>query len=197
MGGAEKALMSRMRYTNVQYERVILNLRPELDFLEPEPGIEHFKMNGAEISRTLQAFNFTRRNSFDLIIVRTPLDAIRFGLFKFVLRNKLPSIVFEAHSTFVSSKRGMNCVLGFLLRVVSKQILSVIAVSESVKNGRLCRDYKNVKVMHLGGDLSKGSITSEGPGISKMLFVGRLVDLKRPIWLLEIMASINSKMKKC
>ena len=195
MGGAEKALMSRMRYTNVQYERVILNLRPELDFLEPEPGIEHFKMNGAEISRTLQAFNFTRRNSFDLIIVRTPLDAIRFGLFKFVLRNKLPSIVFEAHSTFVSSKRGMNCVLGFLLRVVSKQILSVIAVSESVKNGKLCRDYKNVKVMHLGGDLSKGSITSEGPGISKMLFVGRLVDLKRPIWLLEIMASINSKMK--
>ena len=195
MGGAEKALLSRMRYANDQFERVILNLRPEIDFLQPEKGIEHFKIYGAEISRTLHAFNFSRKNSFDLIIVRTPLDAIRFGLFKFVLKNKMPRIVFEAHSTFVSKKLGINWVLGFLLRGVSKQILTVVAVSESVKNGKLCKGYKNVKVMHLGGDLSKGSITSEGPKISKMLFVGRLVDLKRPIWLLEIMASINSKMK--
>ena len=195
MGGAEKALLSRMRYANDQFERVILNLRPEIDFLQPEQGIEHFKINGAEIPRTLHAFNFSRKNSFDLIIVRTPLDAIRFGLFKFVLKNKMPRIVFEAHSTFVSKKSGINWVLGFLLRGVSKKFLTVVAVSESVKNGKLCKGYKNVKVMHLGGDLSKGSITSEGPKISKMLFVGRLVDLKRPIWLLEIMASINSKMK--
>ena len=88
MGGAEKALLSRMRFGNDQFERVVLNLRPEIDFLEPEQGIKHFKINGAEISRTLQAFNFSRKNSFDLIIVRTPLDAIRFGLFKFILRKE-------------------------------------------------------------------------------------------------------------
>ena len=194
MGGAEKALLSRMRYASDQFERVILNLRPEIDFLEPEPGIEHFKISGAEISRTLKAFNFSRRNSFDMIIVRTPLDAIRFGLFKFALRSKMPSIVFEAHSTFVSKKTGINWVLGFLLRGVSKQILTVVAVSESVKNGKLCRGYKNVKVMYLGGDLSTDSITSEGPKTPRMIFVGRLVDLKRPIWLLKVMVSINSKM---
>jgi glycosyltransferase involved in cell wall biosynthesis len=194
MGGAEKALLSRMRYANDQFERAILNLRSEIDFLEPEPGIEHFKINGAEISRTLQAFNFTRKSSFDLIIVRTPLDAIRFGLFKFVLRNKMPSIVFEAHSTFVSKKFGINLVLGLLLRGVSKHILTVVAVSESVKNGKLCRGYRNVKVIYLGGELPKDSVAFQIPKMPSLIFVGRLVDLKRPIWLLEIMKGLNSKM---
>ncbi len=194
MGGAEKALMSRMRYATDEFERVILNLRPEIDFLEPEPEIQHFKINGGEILRTLLAFSFVRKNSFDLIVVRTPLDAIRFGLFKFALRKKMPSIVFEAHSTFVSKKPGINWVLGLLLRGVSKHILTVVAVSESVKNGKLCRGYKNVKVLYLGGDSSKDSITSVAPKMPRLIFVGRLVDLKRPIWLLEVMEDLNSKM---
>lgn len=193
MGGAEKALLSRMRYANDQFERVILNLRPEIDFLESEPEIQHFKINGSEISRTLQAFNFARKNSFDLIVVRTPLDAIRFGLFKFALRNKMPNIVFEAHSTFVSKKLGISWVLGLLLRGVSNQILTVVAVSESVKNGKLCRGYKDVKVIYLGGDLSIVSTTLQVPEMPSLIFVGRLVELKRPIWLLEIMKSLNSK----
>ncbi len=194
VGGAEKALMSRMRYVNEYFENAILNLRPEIDFLEPDPHVKHFKIKDGGFSRILQAFDFVKNNSFDLIIVRTPLDAIRFGLFRFVLRNKMPRIVFEAHSTFVSKKRGANWILGFLLKRVSKQILSVVAVSKSVKNGNLCRGYKDVKVMYLGGDIVRNSLSSEIPEEPRLIFVGRLVDLKRPIWLLEIMNRVNSKM---
>lgn len=194
MGGAEKALVSRMRYANDHFERTILNLRPEIDFLKPDPAVNHIKIKDVGFSRILQAFDFVKNNSFDLIIVRTPLDAIRFGLFKFVLRNKMPRIVFEAHSTFVSKKHGVNWILGFLLKRVSKRILSVVAVSNSVKNGKLCRGYKAVKVIYLGGELDGNSLSSEIPEEPRLLFVGRLVDLKRPIWLLEIMNRLNLKM---
>lgn len=194
MGGAEKALMSRMRYANAHFERTILNLRPEIDFLEPEPAVNHFKINDGGFSRISQAFDFVKNNSFDLIIVRTPLDAIRFGLFRFVLRNKMPRIVFEAHSTFVSKKHVVNWILGFLLKRVSKEILAVVAVSKSVKNGKLCRGYKDVRVIYLGGDLDGNSLSSKIPEEPRLIFVGRLVDLKRPIWLLEIMNRLNLKM---
>jgi glycosyltransferase involved in cell wall biosynthesis len=194
MGGAEKALMSRMRYADNQFERTIINLRPEIDFFEPDPAVNHFKIKDGGLSRILQAFDFVKNNSFDLIIVRTPLDAIRFGLFRFLLRNRMPRIVFEAHSTFVSEKLGVNWILGFLLKRVSKQILSVVAVSKSVKSGKLCRGYKDVKVIYLGGDLSRNSISSKVPEKPRLIFVGRLVDLKRPIWLLKIMNRLNSKM---
>jgi glycosyltransferase involved in cell wall biosynthesis len=193
MGGAEKALISRMRCANDHFERTILNLRPEIDFLEPDPAVNHFKIEVGGISRILQAFYFVKNNSFDLIIVRTPLDAVRFGLFKFLLRNKMPRIVFEAHSTFVSKKRGVNWILGFLLKRISKQVSSIVAVSKSVKNGKLCQGYKDVKVIYLGGELAKNSISLEIPDKPRLIFVGRLVDLKRPIWLLEIMNRLNSK----
>ena len=183
-----------MRYATDHFERTILNLRPEIDFLEPGPAVDHFKIKDGGFSRILQAFDFVKNNSFDLIIVRTPLDAIRFGLFKFVLRNKMPRIVFEAHSTFVSKKNGVNWILGFLLKRVSKQILAVVAVSKSVKNGKLCRGCKDVRVIYLGGDLDRNSFSSKIPDEPRLIFVGRLVDLKRPIWLLEIMKRLNSKM---
>jgi len=197
MGGAEKALISRMRHSNDHFERTILNLRPEIDFLEPDQAINHFKIKDRGPSRIQQAFDFIKNNSFDLIIVRTPLDAIRFGLFKFVLRNKMPRIVFEAHSTFVSKKPGINWIFGFLLKRVSKQILSVIAVSNSVKSGKLCVGYNNVEVIYLGGDLASNSIIPQTPENPRLIYVGRLVDLKRPIWLLEVINSLNSKMMLC
>ncbi len=193
MGGAEKALLSRMRYANDHFERTVLNLRPEIDVLVPGPAVKHLKIKDVGPSRILQAFDFVKNNSFDLIIVRTPLDAIRFGLFKFVLKNKMPRIVFEAHSTFVSKKPGINWILGFLLRRVSKQILSVVAVSNSVKNGKLCVRFNNVKVIYLGGDLTNNLVTLKTPEKPRLIFVGRLVDLKRPIWLLGIMSRLNSK----
>jgi glycosyltransferase involved in cell wall biosynthesis len=46
----------------------------------------------------------------------------------------------------------------------------------------------------LGGDLASNSIIPQTPENPRLIYVGRLVDLKRPLWLLEVINSLNSKM---
>jgi hypothetical protein len=149
LGGAEKALLSRVKYMPAEFDQNILNVRPEIDALELSSVIIEHKITRRGLFRFIEIVQFLRCNKSDLVIVRTPLDAVRFGLIRVFMPRILPKLLFEAHSNFVSKKNIVNFLLSALLRMVSWKFDLVIAVSESVRRGPLCREQKNVEVVYL------------------------------------------------
>ena len=194
MGGAEKSFSARLRYMPKGFECTILNIRPEID--APGFGIQlsENKIINKGFSRVFATIRFFRSHQFDLVIVRTPMDAIRFGFVKLFFPRIIPLLIFEAHSNFASKKFGFNLLIANLLRLISKQIDLTIAVSTNVKMGTLCKGQKRIEVLYLGSDLNPLPFKGLVNGHPLLLFVGRLIDLKRPVWLIERINSLNSKM---
>ena len=193
LGGAERALLTRMKYIPSTFEQQVLNIRPEIDVLELDQEILEHKFAKRGFFRLIAINRFLRRNEFDFMIVRTPLDAIRFGFLQKLNRKRSGKLVFEAHSNFVSKKIVLNYLMQVLLRAVSSKFDLSIAVSQNVFNGPLCRGHKNAKVVYLGAELTDSLQLETTPNTSRLVFVGRLVDLKRPIWLLERLVAIRSQ----
>jgi glycosyltransferase involved in cell wall biosynthesis len=195
VGGAEKAMLSRMKWLPVQFTNTILNVRPEIDALTHSETIQQHRVSRRGLLRFLSILFYLFNSNYDVIIVRTPLDAVRFSLCKSILRNKKRlTLVFEAHSNFVSRRPIMNRLLSILLQNCRGQIDLVVAVSENVKKGPLCVNLRNVEVVYLGAELEpyqSAILKSDSP---KLLFVGRLVDIKRPIWLLERLRNVGERL---
>jgi glycosyltransferase involved in cell wall biosynthesis len=195
LGGAEKALLARIKYLPAGFDQNILNVRPEIDALELSPAVNEHKIRRRGLFRYIEIVKFLKCNVFDLIIVRTPLDALRFGLIRIFTPSILPKLLFEAHSNFVSKKKIIDFLLSALLRMVSWKFNLVIAVSESVRRGPLCREKKNAEVVYLGADLDLPSLRLKEIETPKLLFIGRLVEVKRPLWLLERLKNIRSRVE--
>jgi glycosyltransferase involved in cell wall biosynthesis len=195
LGGAEKALLARNRYMPDDFDQKILNVRPEIDSLEFSVKIIEHKITRRGLFRFIEIVQFLRCNKSDLVIVRTPLDAVRFGLIRVFMPRILPKLLFEAHSNFVSKKKIVNFLLSALLKMVSWKFDLVIAVSESVRRGPLCRGQKKVEVVYLGADLDLPSIRLREIQTPQLLFIGRLVEVKRPLWLLQRFSNIRSKVE--
>ncbi len=193
LGGAEKALLSRVKYMPAEFDQNILNVRPEIDALELSSVIIEHKIIRRGLFRFIEIVQFLKCNKSDLVIVRTPLDAVRFGLIRIFMPRILPKLLFEAHSNFVSKKKIINFLLSALLRMVSWRFDLVIAVSENVRRGPLCRDQKNVEVVYLGADLDLSSLQLREIQTPQLLFIGRLVEVKKPLWLLERLRGIRSR----
>ena len=195
VGGAEKAMLSRMKYLPSQFTHTILNVRPEIDALTHSEAIQHHRVSGKGLLRLLNILFYFSKSNYDVIIVRTPLDAIRFSLCKSIIRNRRKStLVFEAHSNFVSKRPILNGLLSILLQNCRSQIDLVVAVSENVKNGPLCVNLRNVQVVYLGAELEPYQSAILKSGSPKLLFVGRLVDIKRPVWLLERLRNVGERL---
>jgi glycosyltransferase involved in cell wall biosynthesis len=195
LGGAEKALLARIKYMPVEFDQNILNVRPEIDALELSSVIIEHKIIRRGLFRFIEIVQFLKYNKSDLVIVRTPLDAVRFGLIRIFMPRILPRLLFEAHSNFVSKKNIVNFLLSALLRMVSWKFDLVIAVSENVRRGPLCREQKNVEVVYLGADLDLPTLRLREIQNPQLLFIGRLVEVKRPLWLLERFSNIRSKVE--
>ena len=193
LGGAERALFNRMKYIPSDFEQVILNVRPEIDTLKLDPTAIEYSITRRGVFRLFDIFKFINRNWFDIIIVRTPFDAVRFGFLKLLKRNQAPKIIFEAHSNFVSKKSGANLLLRIFLLVVYPKIDLIIAVSQNVSRGPLCRGHKNVQVVYLGAQLEGSVNLATKPGTARLVFIGRLIELKQPVWLLERIFAIHSR----
>jgi glycosyltransferase involved in cell wall biosynthesis len=193
VGGAEKALISRMRYTPKTIESEILNLRPEIDALKLEKKVKVHKISKKGIFRFLEIHKFLKVNKYDAIIVRTPVDAIRILIVVNIQRNKRPAIVFEAHNNYITKRLGLILALTFFFHQFAKSLDLTIAVSENVKTGPQCTNSRNVHVLYLGADLENFSLDSRSLDYSTLLYVGRLVHVKRPIWLLERIVCLKSQ----
>lgn len=194
LGGAEKALQSRLKYQPANFQTSILNLRPKIDFIQLSG---YFKM----ASRDSKFFGFipTLRHLMKeieptILIVRTPLDAIRFGLLKLFAPSSKWKLVFEAHSNFTSSKRLARPILGLFLRITKPQFDLVIAVSEDVKKGPLGSSGSNCVVAHLGADISDSNLTFDELQNPCLLFLGRLTEIKRPLVLLKALRELSVEM---
>lgn len=195
MGGAEKALLNRMNYLPNGFNQSILNVRPEIDVLTLDPNIQQYKIESRGLIRFINIKKFLKAQHFDLIVVRTPLDAIRFALIKYLNYRNPFLLIFEAHSNFVSKKIIFNLLMKILLRISFRNIDSVIAISESVSKGPLCQGHREIQIIHLGGQLNLSQHKLSPVPTPRLLFVGRLVALKRPIWLLERLKVLDLKMK--
>ena len=53
MGGAEKALLSRLNYLPTGYSQSVLNIRPEIDSLKINPGVKEIRIQKKRKSKTL------------------------------------------------------------------------------------------------------------------------------------------------
>ena len=193
IGGAEKAMLSRMKYLPLQFTHLILNVRPEIDALDPSQAIPQHRVTQRGLLRFFGILWFVSKSNYDVIIVRTPLDAVRLSLCKLILIHKNFKLVFEAHSNFVSKRSASRVVLAFSLRNCRRQIDLVIAVSKNVKSGPLCDKQLNVRVIYLGSDIEVYESTLINPNSPRILFVGRLVGVKRPIWLLERLRRVGER----
>lgn len=193
LGGAERALISRLKYLPTNFEQEVLNVRPEINALKLHPQIKEHQVNARGLFRLIQIYKFLENYQFDLIIVRTPVDAIRFSFLKMLGVNRPAKLILEAHSNFVSKRFGLNFLLQFFLRAVASRFDLTIAVSRNVMQGPMCRGQKNVQVINLGAELA-GPVNLESTSdTARLVFVGRLIELKRPIWLLERLVAVRSR----
>jgi glycosyltransferase involved in cell wall biosynthesis len=195
MGGAEKALQSRLNYQPKRLETLILNLRPQIDVLNLP---EQYKVVQTR-SQFLGFFPKLRKLllSFgpDVVIVRTPFDAIRIAIFKTVFFRSKWKLLFEAHNNYISKKKFANPIFSILLKVLSKKVDCVVAVSKNVLSGPQCVSKAKTKLVYLGADINdENAIFPESTSL-RLLFLGRLTDVKRPMMLLEAIATLSKELK--
>ena len=195
VGGAEKALLNRMDYLPYGFDQLVLNIRPEIDGLVVKPSIKQIKVGSRGLFRFLDIKKILDVQHFDFIVVRTPLDAIRFSFLKNLVSYNDFLLIFEAHSNFVSKKLVFNSIMRIFLHACFKNIDLVMAVSENVKNGPLCIEREKVHVVHLGGQLNLSQDGFSAMQTPRLLFVASLSNIKRPLWLLERIRALDLKMK--
>jgi glycosyltransferase involved in cell wall biosynthesis len=193
LGGAERALINRTKYLPPNFQQTVLNVRPEINSLKFDSKVWERQVGGRGLNRLIEIYKFLSQNQFDAVVVRTPLDAIRFGFFQFLDSTRAQKLIFEAHSNFVTQRRGLNLIMKSLFRCVSRKIDLVIAVSQSVSRGPLCKGQRNVEIVFLGAELEGLTELVRSSSTPRLLFIGRLVDLKRPVWLLERIVAIRHR----
>ncbi len=192
MGGAEKALISRLNQQLSGIKSMVVNIRPQIDSLNPPAFVRHVKNQGNFLADLLFLHKNVRDFHADVVIVRTPADVIRMAIVKRVSKNNF-IFIFEAHSNFLTKKRLVATLLSILFNMASTQLDKIIAVSKSVKVGPLCRGRVPVQLCYLGSDIQVKATDLKELKHPKLLFVGRMVDLKKPLWLIERISSLRDK----
>jgi len=193
LGGAEKALISRLRNRPTDFESLVINLRPSQDLLKLDPNTVLIPLKTNLISFLPKLHTFLRETQPQIVIVRTPLDAIRFSLLKAVSLNGGWKLVFEAHSNFTSSRPYLRALFKISLRLLRSQMDKIISVSKNVQAGPLCESSPQSTVIYLGADRPSPTPNFQKSYEVRLLYVGRLVPVKRPIHLLMVISKINSR----
>ena len=190
VGGAEKALLSRLRSTPEKFRTRVLNTRPELDALSLNKGLDIINAR-VKFSFFIPSVRIILEEiAPDLVIVRTPLDAIRFSLIKHFYPSLTWKLVYEVHSNFVTSRKLLGPLLKLTFNVLKSKIDYYIAVSENVRRGPLCKSSENSSVIYLGADSIATLEKSEHKVPPKLLFLGRLTKVKRPLTLVEAISRL-------
>jgi glycosyltransferase involved in cell wall biosynthesis len=193
LGGAEKALTSRLRNQPTDFETIVINLRPSQDLLKLDPNTVLIPLKTNFTSFLPKLHTFLRKTQPQIVIVRTPLDAIRFSFLKAVSLKSDWKLVFEAHSNFTSSRPYLKAVFRISLRLLRSKIDKIIAVSKNVQVGPLCESSAQSTVIYLGADMPSPKPEFKMSYEVRLLYVGRLVPVKRPIHLLMAISKIKNK----
>jgi glycosyltransferase involved in cell wall biosynthesis len=193
IGGAEKALLSRLKNAPTNFQTTLLNTRPELDALALQKDIKMIDIRARFIVFLPGIRQVLIAVKPDLIIVRTPLDAIRFSLIKLFSSNQSWKLIFEAHSNFVSAKIIINKFMKIILVALKKRIDHFIAVSENVRQGPLCKNHANSSVVYMGAESESNNRKFDDTSRPKLLFLGRITKIKRPLSLIEAISKLAAE----
>jgi glycosyltransferase involved in cell wall biosynthesis len=119
--------------------------------------------------------------------VRSPVDLVATGILKYIKRGRW-RLVFESHSTQISSSRFKTKLLIPLVRFALSQTNLVIAVSTAVAEGSQCKGAKKIEVHFQGANV----VLKQDRGRKLIfLFVGRLIDLKQPLFFLQAVRGVR------
>ncbi len=182
MGGAEKALGARLRYQPKDFESVVFNHKMKLDQIQLPTNPITFKSKDNFFKICINFLRLTNSFKPDIVIVRTPLDLIRFSFIKFLFGRKRWSLVFEAHSNFITTKKVFSIALVPLIRLSQNFVTLTLAVSNNVRLGPLCNS--KATVVFLGSDISLNTANFPKSDKPKLLYLGRLVEVKDPMLVL-------------
>jgi glycosyltransferase involved in cell wall biosynthesis len=192
MGGAEKALISRLNSRPNGIRTLVLNVRPQIDSLSTPTSVDLLRCEGGLVKDMFFISRVIRDFNPDIVIVRTPADVVRLATLKTLFRLQF-CFIFEAHSNFVTKKRFFVGIFSLLFYGASLQLRGIIAVSNSVKDGPLCKMSIPVLVCYLGSDIRVNSSEFKELEKAKLLFLGRMVDVKRPLWLIERINNLRNQ----
>jgi glycosyltransferase involved in cell wall biosynthesis len=184
-GGAERALLQRLRHAPLDMESILVNLRPELDALSTTE-VEIASFSGSWWAQRKFLQDMVNEKLADVIVLRTPRDLLNVASWPLRKRQTV-RILYEAHSEVASERRGLTAaIISFLVGMANRRVDHHIAVSRRVAAGDLCRGARQVTVHYLGAevDIDADAQLSKVRGI-RFVSIGRLVRLKRPVWLIE------------
>lgn len=194
MGGAEKALQSRLNHQPGNFESVVVNLRPQIDVLNLPKQFKVIRARSKFLGFFRQLQKLAHDFSPDILIVRTPFDAIRISIFKTLFFRSKWKMVFEAHNNYISKKRLVNPIFSILLKLLERKIDSVVAVSKDVLSGPQCVSKSKTKLVYLGADIVQENLMFPESSDVRLLFLGRLTDVKRPMILLEAVVTLSKEL---
>lgn len=157
LGGAERALVQRLRNAPPQVATRVISTRPDLN--ELNHAVSEFadlvvlqgagRLRIAAIQTAIDDFNP------DIVVVHNPLESIRLlsrGGF-----SKAHRVVPVAHSDRASFSPLLGPALAIVLRLLNRRAAGHIAVSQPAAAGQQCAGSRQVQVVHLGGRLDAES----------------------------------------
>lgn len=196
LGGAEMALVNRLRSAPADVETTIVDRCPSIQSPMITRKLKALGVKKLEIRSKRNLLTFLQQCNPDVIILRTPRDVV---LFAAAIHKKLPSAitVFEAHSERVSQRAIIEYPIRWLLRRCNSNIDLHIAVSVTVSQGPQCANAKDIHVLYLGSTVDVRTKSALPPAIgTRFIFLGRFHAIKRPVWLLERIAAVQSTLRR-
>ncbi len=192
VGGAEKSFLNRLVYEPANSRTIVLNTRPDLDFWELPAHIKEVKIYRYKLSFLSKTFRLVTDINPNLIIIRSPVDLVMISLIRFVTLKKW-KILYEAHSTKLSKYKSLSIMIKPLFYLCLKSCVKVIAVSKSVAVGDQCKGAKDLVVHYLGAEID--ILERSNPSLT-FVFVGRMNEIKQPLFLLEAVVAIKHELRR-
>jgi glycosyltransferase involved in cell wall biosynthesis len=190
VGGAEKILRNRLQLNHEGFRIIGVDTRPVLTGTEVR-FFEYYGLQGSILKKMASLVNLYKPK---LIITRTPRDLLRLVCVKIFSQEKF-LLVHEVHNLYASPNRLANFILKHLIRVVSSKVDIFVAVSRAVQKGDQVPKCRESLLKYMGSSLEFSTKTVNKFGDFNFLFVGRLVKVKRPIWLLERIEHVQDEIR--
>jgi glycosyltransferase involved in cell wall biosynthesis len=185
MGGAEKGLVARLKHCPDFISTSVVNLNSRIDAitLSELKNIKVFTLK--YLFKNIALLRILKEVNPNVVVVRTPRDLVRLAFISKFAKKPTWKLVFEAHSNVVTTKVLLKLPMKLLLHRMSSKVDLTIAISKNVSQGILCKKAKRIEIIYYGSDLEVPNSMYPNSLTPRLLFVGRLVAIKRPLWLLE------------
>lgn len=186
-GGAELALIRRLRHQPANVRTTVISTDPELNELSGQVAalVDRLIEQSPDRNGSGSLAAMVAAEQPDLIIIHTPRGA--FTLLRSPLARKVPCVV-VVHATFSSPNHVLQPIVSALLTSVNHRAAMHIAVSTAAAAGSQAKRAGNMHICPLGGDLEPAAPTTDlWPSTARLrlLALSRLTASKNLTALIE------------